>query len=197
MALLYQATVVSPRSTGGTSGPRFRCPSTRLPQAHHHSLCRSRRPSTLALQKLHRICQAEVRTLKARYTWPPSNSHSPSTATRSAPSTPITWSCAQEKCAPVSASAISRSNPKKPARSTSAWSPSATSLYLLCEEQHIDSLECRALASVSSKLGTNWLQLCGNTITKQSLRKRAQRRVSAALPYLGFAGRANRGARGS
>jgi hypothetical protein len=37
---------------------------------------------------------------------------------RSAPSSPITWSCAQEKCAPVSASAISRSIQKKPARST-------------------------------------------------------------------------------
>jgi Telomere resolvase len=34
----------------------------------HPSLCRSRRTPTLALQKLHRICQAEVRTLKARYT---------------------------------------------------------------------------------------------------------------------------------
>jgi hypothetical protein len=72
------------------------------------------RTRNLALQKLHRICLAEVRTLKARYTWPPSNSPSPSTATRSAPWTPITWSCAQEKCVPVSASAISRWIQKKP-----------------------------------------------------------------------------------
>jgi hypothetical protein len=34
---------------------------------------------TLALQKLHRICQAEVRRLKVRYTWQPSGSPSPST----------------------------------------------------------------------------------------------------------------------
>ena len=32
---------------------------------------------------------------------PPSSSHSPNTATRSAPWNPITWSCAQEKCAPA------------------------------------------------------------------------------------------------
>jgi hypothetical protein len=37
------------------------------------------RTRTLALQKLHRICLAEVRTLKARYTLAPSNSPSPST----------------------------------------------------------------------------------------------------------------------
>jgi hypothetical protein len=43
MALLYQAAALSPRSTRGTGGPRFRCQSTRLPQAHHPSLCRSRR----------------------------------------------------------------------------------------------------------------------------------------------------------
>jgi hypothetical protein len=33
MARLYQASV-SPRSTRGTGGPRFRCPSPRFPQAH-------------------------------------------------------------------------------------------------------------------------------------------------------------------
>jgi hypothetical protein len=37
---------------------------------------------------------------------------------RSATWTQITWSCAQGKCAPVNASAISRSIQKKPARST-------------------------------------------------------------------------------
>jgi hypothetical protein len=37
---------------------------------------------------------------------------------RSAPSNPITWSCAQGKCVPASASAISRSIQKKPAPST-------------------------------------------------------------------------------
>jgi hypothetical protein len=39
----------------------------------------------------------------------------PSTATRSAPGSPITWSCVPERCAPASASAILRSSPKKPA----------------------------------------------------------------------------------
>jgi len=68
------------------------------------------RTRTLALQKLHRICLAEVAPSKTGTPWPPSSSPSPNTATRSAPWTPITWSCAQEKCVPDSASAILRSN---------------------------------------------------------------------------------------
>jgi hypothetical protein len=69
MARLYQ-TVVSPRSTGGTGGPRFRCPSPRLPKRItplSADLAAHGRTRTLALQKLHRICLAEVRTLKARH----------------------------------------------------------------------------------------------------------------------------------
>jgi hypothetical protein len=80
------------------------------------------RTRTLALQKLHRICQAEVRTLKARYTLATVKlALSKYPERESAPWTPITWSCAQEKCTPASASAISRSNPKKPARWNAAY----------------------------------------------------------------------------
>src|SRR5271157_4131645 len=57
---------------------------------------------------------------------PPSSSPSPSTATRSAPWSPITSSCAQEKCVPVNASAISRSIQKKPARSTPLTTSAST-----------------------------------------------------------------------
>jgi hypothetical protein len=76
------------------------------------------RTRTLALQKLHRICLAEVRILKARYTLATVKFALSKYPTRSAPWTPITWSCVQEKCAPANASAISRSIQKKPAPST-------------------------------------------------------------------------------
>jgi hypothetical protein len=72
------------------------------------------RTRALALKKLRRLCQAEVRRLKTNYTRPPSSSTSPSTATPSARSTPTIWSCALGKCAPASASATLRSIRRKP-----------------------------------------------------------------------------------
>ena len=75
------------------------------------------RTRTLALQKLHRLCQAEVRRLKARYTLATVKlalskyrERDPRDVDR------ITWSWAKGKCAPANASAISPSNQKKPAR---------------------------------------------------------------------------------
>src|SRR5580693_8143459 len=50
-------------STGRTGGPRFQCPRDFLKRIT--PLSADRRTRTLALQKLHRHCQAEVRRLKA------------------------------------------------------------------------------------------------------------------------------------
>ena len=74
------------------------------------------RTRALALKKLHRICQAEVRRLKAGYTPATVKFYLSKYRDSIAPWSPITSSCAQGRCAPASASAISRSNPKKPAR---------------------------------------------------------------------------------
>jgi hypothetical protein len=78
------------------------------------------RTRTLALQKLHRICQAEVRTLKARYTLATVKLALSSTGERDPRRGPRSLSLAPKKDA-VSASAISRSNRKKPARWNAAY----------------------------------------------------------------------------
>ena len=70
---------------------------------------------TLALQKLHRICLSEVRTLKARYTLATVSSPSPSTGSAIPPSSPDHLVLRPRKCVPVSASVISRWIQKKPA----------------------------------------------------------------------------------
>jgi len=74
------------------------------------------RTRALALKKLRRICQAEVRRLKASIR-PPSNFTSPNIGTRSAKSTLTTWSCAPERYAPASVSPTPLSIQKKPALS--------------------------------------------------------------------------------
>jgi hypothetical protein len=109
----------------GAGGPRFRCPSPRLPQAHHPSLCRSRRPRPHS----HPRPPETSPNLPSRSPHPQSPVHPGHRqarplqvpGARSAPSSPITWSCAQEKCVPVSALAISPSNQKKPARWNAAY----------------------------------------------------------------------------
>jgi hypothetical protein len=65
-------------------------------------------------------------TLKARYPCHRQARPLQVPGARSAPWTPITWSCAQEKCAPASASAISRWNRKKPAPSTPLTTSAST-----------------------------------------------------------------------
>jgi hypothetical protein len=97
----------------------------RLPQARRPSLCRSRRPwphphprrpetsQNLPSRSPHPQSPLHLGHRQARPLQVP--------GTRSAPWTPITWSCALEKCVPASASAISRSNPKKPARWNAAY----------------------------------------------------------------------------
>jgi hypothetical protein len=65
--------------------------------------CRSRRPRPHSAPWPSRnsteFAKPKSAGSKPATPWPPSSSHSPSIATRSAPWTPITWSCAQEKCA--------------------------------------------------------------------------------------------------
>ena len=126
MALLYQAAALSPRSTGGAGGPRFRCPSPRLPQAHLPSLCRSRRtrphphprpPETspnLPSRSPHPQSPVHLGHRQARPLQVP--------RTRSAPWTPITWSCSHGKCVPVSASGIWPSIQKNPRKTPPAIS---------------------------------------------------------------------------
>jgi hypothetical protein len=75
------------------------------------------RTRALALKKLRRICQAEVRRLKASTPRLPLNFTSPNIGTRSAKSTLTTWSCTQERCAPVSVFPTSLSIRRKPALS--------------------------------------------------------------------------------
>jgi hypothetical protein len=81
------------------------------------SLCRSRHTRTLALQKLHRICLAEVRTLKARYTLATVKLALSKYRERDPRRGPRSLGLApKKKCAPASASALWRWNRKKPAR---------------------------------------------------------------------------------
>jgi Telomere resolvase len=110
----------------GTGGPRFRCPSTRLPlSASPLSLPIS--PHAVALGTL--APPETSQNLPSRSPHPQSPLHPGHRQARplqvprarSAPWTPTTWSCAQGKCVPVSASAIWRSIQKKPTRWNAAY----------------------------------------------------------------------------
>jgi hypothetical protein len=101
----YQATVVSPRSTRGAGGPRFRCPSTRLPlSASPLSLPIS--PPTAALapspsRNFTESAKPRFAGSKPRYSLATVKlALSKVPRAPSAPWTPITWSCAPRKMRP-------------------------------------------------------------------------------------------------
>jgi hypothetical protein len=75
---------------------------------------------------------------------------------RSAPWSQITWSCAQGKCAPVSASAISRSIRKKPARWNAAYHER---IHLRPIQSHFAAFDGLPVHRVADGWAKKWTEL--------------------------------------